>query len=37
MQQNNEKLSRLLAAMIERVPATRACSCASALVHARLE
>jgi 5'-methylthioadenosine phosphorylase len=37
MQQNNEKLSRLLAAMIERVPATRACSCASALAHARLE
>jgi 5'-methylthioadenosine phosphorylase len=37
MQQNNEKLRRLLAAMIGRVPATRACSCASALAHARLE
>ncbi len=36
-QENNEKLRRLLWAMIERLPKTRACSCAGALAHARLE
>jgi 5'-methylthioadenosine phosphorylase len=36
-QQNNEKVRRLLLAMIERLPRTRACSCATALAHARIE
>jgi 5'-methylthioadenosine phosphorylase len=36
-QQNNEKLRRLLQATIERLPRTRACSCATALAHARVE
>jgi len=36
-QQNNEKLRRLLLAMIERLPRTRTCSCATALAHARVE
>jgi 5'-methylthioadenosine phosphorylase len=36
-QQNNEKLRRLLAAIIERLPRTRTCSCATALAHARVE
>jgi len=35
--ENNEKLRDLLRAMIERLPATRACACATALAHARLE
>lgn len=35
--ENNEKLRRLLAKIIERLPARRACSCATALAHARLE
>lgn len=35
--ENNEKLRRLIGAMIERLPATRSCSCAQALAHARLE
>jgi 5'-methylthioadenosine phosphorylase len=37
LQENNDKLRRLLLAAIEQLPATRACSCASALAHARLE
>lgn len=36
-QANNEKLRQLVAKMIERLPRTRACSCATALAHARLE
>ena len=36
-QENNEKLRRLLFAMIERLPRARACSCQTALAHARLE
>jgi len=36
-QENNEKLRRLLLAVIGRVPRTRACACASALAHARIE
>ncbi len=36
-QKNNEKLRRLLVKSIERLPRTRACSCATALAHARLE
>jgi 5'-methylthioadenosine phosphorylase len=35
--ENNEKLRRLLFAMIERVPRARRCSCATALSHARIE
>lgn len=35
-QENLEKLRRLLVTMIERLPATRECSCATALAHARL-
>ncbi len=35
--ENNEKLRRLLAKIIERLPTRRACSCATALAHARLE
>ncbi len=37
MQENNEKLRRLLFATIERLPRTRDCSCQTALAHARLE
>ena len=37
MQQNNERLRRLLLAMIERLPRKRECSCATALAHARVE
>ncbi len=36
-QQNNEKLRRLLLAMMERLPRKRTCSCATALAHARVE
>ncbi len=36
-QENNTKLRGLLRAMIERLPAARACTCATALAHARLE
>jgi 5'-methylthioadenosine phosphorylase len=35
MQENNEKLRRLLFALIERLPRARACSCQTALAHAR--
>jgi 5'-methylthioadenosine phosphorylase len=37
MQENNDKLRRLLLTMVERLPRTRACSCQEALLHARLE
>lgn len=37
MQENNENLRRLLFALIARLPRARACSCAGALVHARVE
>jgi len=37
MQANNEKLRRLLFAIIERLPRTRGCSCQTALAHARVE
>ncbi len=37
MQANNENLRGLLRTLIERLPETRACSCATALAHARLE
>ncbi len=36
-QENNEKLRRLLFALIARQPRARACSCAGALAHARVE
>lgn len=35
MQENNEKVRRLLFAMVERLPRTRACPCQTALAHAR--
>jgi 5'-methylthioadenosine phosphorylase len=35
--ENNERLRRLIGAMVARVPRVRACSCASALATARLE
>jgi hypothetical protein len=37
LQQNNEKLRRLVLAMVERLPQRRACSCATALAGARVE
>ena len=37
LQENNDKLRRLLLGAIEQLPSTRACSCATALAHARLE
>jgi 5'-methylthioadenosine phosphorylase len=37
VQQNNEKLRRLLRAIIERLPRPRTCTCATALAHARIE
>jgi 5'-methylthioadenosine phosphorylase len=37
MQQNNERLRRLLLGTIERLPRVRTCSCATALAHARVE
>ncbi len=37
LRENNEKLRRLLAAMIERLPRVRSCSCQTALAGARLE
>jgi 5'-methylthioadenosine phosphorylase len=36
-QENNDKLRRLLFAVIERLPRRRECSCAGALAHARVE
>jgi len=37
IQENNEKLRRLLLAIVERLPRTRTCSCQGALAHARLD
>jgi len=37
MQQNNDRLRRLVRAMVERLPQRRACSCATALAGARVE
>jgi len=36
-QENNERLRRLLFAVIERLPRGRTCACATALAHARVE